>query len=426
MEISSTSSKAKPSWLKSVQLDVVYDVLEKRETKRDCARLESKHPPDVSGHQAKYTTRSLFRFFKLTESASIPSHYSVTIAALTENIHYNRYMDIAPYDRTRVVVDHKWGELSEGSEKQNRNDYLNASWVLEQFGHKWWIATQAPLPVTAHTFLSLFLQSNSSPPKCLSSSRPRMGRLRTIVQLTQNFESGRCKAHPYFPNDVGKSLIVSPDGGGSTSALKVTLRHRRSIKEAQCVYSMIAITPITLSLSQVRHHGHDPSDQDNEDEEEEDDYGEDGEEREAITVQHLLYTAWPDHGVPNPEDRASLLAFLRLVDSTNRDVSLASRIDDNDPDSDPPIVVGCSAGVGRTGSFIALSSLLRRYGFLRPPASPTLISALPRCPLGPLPHSLKDDLVAQEIDSLREQRPGMVQREEQISLIYEILGAAFG
>jgi protein-tyrosine phosphatase len=34
-------------------------------------------------------------------------------------------------------------------------------------------------------------------------------------------------------------------------------------------------------------------------------------------------------------------------------------------------------------------------------------------------------MVAQEVDSLREQRPGMVQREEQILLIYELLQKAF-
>jgi protein-tyrosine phosphatase len=423
MKSESSSGKATPSWLKSVtpsHLDIVYDILQKRETKRDSARLESrlasKFPPNVSKDQAKYT-RSLFPLLKLTNRVSMPSHYSVAVAELPENIHYNRYLDIAPYDRTRVVVNHEHGELSEASEGQNRNDYLNASWVLEQFGHKWWIATQAPLPVTAHAFLSVFLKPISCPPKNLSTSPPRLSRLRTIVQLTQNYESGRRKADAYFPSDVGKSLIVSPDGGGSTSALKVTLRRKRSIMEAHCVHSTIVITPVTRSRSPVRHRGHDHVK-----ERDENDYGEDGKE-ETITIQHLLYTAWPDHGVPEPKDRSSLLAFLRLVDSTNRD---ASHIDDKDPDCDPPIVVGCSAGVGRTGSFIALSSLLRWYGFLPPPAFPTLITTLPRCPLGALPRALKDDLVVQEIDSLREQRPWMVQRNEQISLIYEIIAAAFG
>jgi len=143
-----------------------------------------------------------------------------------------------------------------------------------------------------------------------------------------------------------------------------------------------------------------------------------------------LYLSWPDHGVPDPEDRASLLAFIQLVENTNRDISSSTIQPGASPDytgteldPDPPIIVGCSAGIGRTGTFLALSSLLRASGFLPPALRPTPSSVLPVSPLGPLPNDANDDVV-QEIDSLREQRPGMVQRTEQLVLIYEVLADA--
>ncbi|KAL5250784.1 hypothetical protein ACHWQZ_G016502 [Mnemiopsis leidyi] len=64
--------------------------------------------------------------------------------------------------------------------------------------------------------------------------------------------------------------------------------------------------------------------------------------REVIQFQ---FTAWPDHGVPTYA--TATLAFLRKVQLTN-------------PDHAGPVVVHCSAGVGRTGTFIVVDTMLRR------------------------------------------------------------------
>jgi len=258
---------------------------------------------------------------------------------------------------------------------------LNANWCLEQFGHKWWIASQAPLPATAHAFLSLIRQHIIVP---VSTSPSRSTRIRTVVQLTRLVEGGRIKAHDYFPGDVGQSFVHDPEAGYPGASLRVTLVESIDIAEACCVRSTVSV-----SLE--------------------------GDQQNAITFQYLLYTAWPDQGVPELEDQKSLLAFLRLVDSTNRQRETAS------DDPDPPILVGCSAGIGRTGTFIAISSLLREHGFLPRAASP---SSLPlTSPLGPLPAAF--DVVGREVDSLREQRPGMVQQISQLNLIYTLFESAF-
>lgn len=51
-------------------------------------------------------------------------------------------------------------------------------------------------------------------------------------------------------------------------------------------------------------------------------------------MRQLQFTAWPDHGVPNHP--APLLMFLRRVRAEC-------------PADSGPIIVHCSAGVGRTG-----------------------------------------------------------------------------
>ena len=79
-----------------------------------------------------------------------------------------------------------------------------------------------------------------------------------------------------------------------------------------------------------------------------------------------------------------------------------------------------SAGIGRTGTFIALSSLL-----LSPPTEAERKTPVVQdSPLGPLPDELKDDDVAQTIDQLREWRGMLVQGPEQMRLIYEMAGRA--
>lgn len=379
--------------------EIVCSALSEREYARDHIRTRSL----VAEPQ---TTSLLARGQQALSSAlgkiDPVAHYSIMIAHHPDNVVANRYSNIEPYDRTRVIVgDLKGSHCSVGAEG-SKGRYFNASWVRELYGGKLWIATQAPLPRTAHVFLSAIVQPISTPPASLNS--PHMhypSRVRTIVQLTQNMERGRQKAHIYFPSTPGQSMLSNPDPTSDAPALKVTLLESKRINEACCVQSKVSIIPVTSTNPQ-----------------------------DAVVFTHLLYAAWPDHGVPEDEDRASLLAFVRLVDCINKNTSSLPL--SSEPDPDPPIMVNCSAGIGRTGSFIAMSSLLRAYHLLsvNPPSStplllPQPLSSLPVPPLGTLPKELQEDLIAQEIDSLREQRPGMVQRDEQIHLIYDILNQAF-
>ncbi|XP_042352632.1 receptor-type tyrosine-protein phosphatase eta isoform X3 [Plectropomus leopardus] len=66
---------------------------------------------------------------------------------------------------------------------------------------------------------------------------------------------------------------------------------------------------------------------------------------ETRSVRHFHFTAWPDHGVPQTTEL--LISFRHLVREHMDQYSRHS-----------PTVVHCSAGVGRTGTFIAIDRLI--------------------------------------------------------------------
>lgn len=113
-------------------------------------------------------------------------------------------------------------------------------------------------------------------------------------------------------------------------------------------------------------------------EEEEKQESEEGEVRE---ITHLHCTNWPDFGIP---------------DSTQEMINLINELDIRKKSLDDPVVVHCSAGIGRTGTFVAIHMCLNR------------------CLLG-LDYDIK-----KIVKHLRTQRLGMVQSKEQYSFVYRV------
>ncbi|XP_045077679.1 receptor-type tyrosine-protein phosphatase delta-like isoform X25 [Coregonus clupeaformis] len=106
---------------------------------------------------------------------------------------------------------------------------------------------------------------------------------------------------------------------------------------------------------------------------------------EKREVRQFQFTAWPDHGVP--EHPTPFLAFLRRVKACN-------------PLDAGPMVVHCSAGVGRTGCFIVIDAMLER-----------------------IKHEKTVDIYG-HVTLMRAQRNYMVQTEDQYVFIHDALQEA--
>ncbi|XP_067947049.1 receptor-type tyrosine-protein phosphatase kappa-like [Watersipora subatra] len=103
---------------------------------------------------------------------------------------------------------------------------------------------------------------------------------------------------------------------------------------------------------------------------------------EKRTITHFNYLSWPDHGVPDIE---MFVSFHRLI---------SSRISNSETQ---PLLVHCSAGVGRTGTYVALDYLLDQA------AAEGSVDAF-EC-----------------LSEMRTRRPCMIQTVEQYELLHDAL-----
>jgi protein tyrosine phosphatase len=195
---------------------------------------------------------------------------------------------------------------------------------------------------------------------------------RLLVALTREVERGRVKCARYWPEHVGEE--VEFESAGEHFVVKW-------VREEE----MSDYTTRELELSKRRVDDDDDS------------------ADQSRNIYHQQFLAWEDNCCPSD----SVLLFL---DDVNRKLEeIAGEVSNKDPPLEalgpaptPPVVVHCSAGIGRTGTFIVLDILLNRIKAV----GPQCIIDIPKT-----------------VRMLREQRATMVQTEAQYRFIYQAISA---
>ncbi|XP_045538702.1 tyrosine-protein phosphatase non-receptor type 9-like [Papilio machaon] len=195
-----------------------------------------------------------------------------------------------------LCYDHSRVLLSQTDPEDPTTDYINANYVDGYKQKNAFICTQGPLPKTFSDFWRMVWEQG-----CL-----------VVVMTTRAVERGRVKCGQYWPAAVG-ARALHPPFALLTEAVDV---------EDDYIISHLVLTDLRTEQSR--------------------------------RVWHGQYVRWPDYGVPGGGRAQPVLRFLQLVRRAQR-TALADLGDAWAGHSrGPPIVVHCSAGIGRTGTFITL------------------------------------------------------------------------
>lgn len=277
--------------------------------------------------------------------------WSFNTSLKKRNCYRNRYVNILPFERNRVKL----------SVEHNTNDYINASDIIvnvknQSINEGHYIATQGPTFDTWQQFWQMCY--SSCPEKNI-----------VIVMVTPLEEGHKEKCFKYWPDSVEKEYVIDQiqdTGDNSISQFKeqlvvehiTTENHRKQ-------YGYV--------MNKMKLYGNSKDDYKN--------------------VYHFYFDHWRD--MSKPEE---IIPIMKLSHHSHNL---------NSPGN--PIIVHCSAGVGRTGTFITLDHLIHdTQDFKVDNATGQL-------------HYVKGyqhDLIEQIVMQLRNQRLKMVQMDTQYAFLY--------
>lgn len=288
---------------------------------------------------------------------------TVTISSGVELGTKNRYKDIFPYEHSRVVLRKSVSSLNDQPPPDNADiwdSYINANYLnLPHLstttinGHTdsykvRYIASQAPLASTALDFYTCILNN----------------RVPLVLTLTDSFENGLEKCFPYWEE-------------GDYGGIKVKVLEATSLPSLVNSQDKSITVMRRLQLTYA--------------------------DNQIFQVLQIHVTNWPDLG--------TLVDSTQLIQATSIKNTVVRGLFENNVyarDQIPTILVHCSAGCGRTGTWCTLDSIIsnldnfdqldNEYNFGK------------NC-----------DPVVWTINTFRKQRISMVQNVNQYLFIYDCL-----
>uniref|UniRef100_A0A914VUY4 protein-tyrosine-phosphatase n=1 Tax=Plectus sambesii TaxID=2011161 RepID=A0A914VUY4_9BILA len=234
---------------------------------------------------------------------------SVKVSRHPDNANKNRYRDVSAYDHCRVTLKNR-GE---------NDSYINATPITVEGAGRKYILSQGPLASTANDFWEMIWQEKS----------------RAIVMLNRIIEKNAIKCHQYYPEESFsrelqlESFVINLISERVTPHFVVRELELRRLKASEDHRRNSCGTDSTGSRSSLSP-------------DEEEDFKSD----EVRLVSHYQFTTWPDFGVPqSAEDFLEFLYEVRKSGQLNWQAY-------------GPPVIHCSAGIGRSGTFVIVDAIL--------------------------------------------------------------------
>lgn len=256
----------------------------------------------------------------------------------SENIRKNRYRNVIPYDHTRVKL--------QTDETPNQSDYINANLVE--------VLSDSPKYLEFKPFKRKYISTQGCLPETVSDFWNMVWQQKTeiIVMLTREVERGKAKCVRYWPL-IGEELEVA-------SNLKLIVKTHLEKVTTHFAYREFLL-------------------------------GKTVNQQTARKISHFQLLSWEDN------DTCPINAVLKFIEEVNNTIRRCPH-----PQLAGPVIVHCSAGIGRTGTFIVLDILINR-----------ITDTGPQCVID----------IQKTIKMLREQRTTMVQTEAQYRFIYCAISA---